>query len=667
MEIPLLKDIVIIFGLSIVVLYVCHQIRLPTIVGFLVTGLLVGPHGLGLIKAVHEVEILAEIGVVLLLFTIGIEFSLKNLLKMKKVILVGGSLQVVLSLLVTATMSKLLGYSYGEAIFLGFLVATSSTAIVLKVLQERGELDGPHGRTSLAILIFQDIIVVPMMLLTPLLSGTSANIAVDLAILLGKAFAIVVVVIVTARWIIDRALYEIMKTRSRELFLVTILVICFAVVWLTNSLGLSLALGAFLAGLIVSESEYGHDALANVLPFKTVFTSFFFVSVGMLLDVRFFFENIGPVTLIILTVLLLKILAAGLAAMALGFPLRIAILVGLILSQVGEFSFILSKAGLEFGLLSGDNYQLFLAVSVSSMAAAPFIIANAHAITAFAMRLPIPKRLKHGIEPITEPGQELHRDHIIIIGYGINGRNVARAAKMAGIPYVIVETNPTTVKAERQKGEPIFYGDATHDLILKHAGIEEARVVVIAISDPAATRDICKNVDKLNPKVHLIVRTRFVHEMRALYDLGAEEVIPEEFETSVEIFTRALNKYLIPKEQIEEFVVQIRSDGYQMFRSLASKSPLSHTMQFHLPDIDISTLRIGKKSPVVGKSLAALDLRKNYKVTILAIRRNSEVMTNPHGDTQLCADDELFLLGSPQSIFNLATMIHNHGQDNVQH
>ena len=669
MQIPLLSEIVIIFGLSILVLFICYRLRVPTIVGFLLTGIIAGPHGLGLIKAVHEVETLAEIGVVLLLFTIGIEFSLKSLVQVRRSVLLGGSLQVLLTIIVALVIARLFGQSFGESVFIGFLVSLSSTAIVLKLLQERAEVDSPHGRTSLAILIFQDVIVVPMMLLTPLLGGATGNVGKSLLFLLAKGIGVIVVVLISAHWIVPRLLYQIARTRSRELFILSIVVMCFAVAWLTSSIGLSLALGAFLAGLIISESEYSHQALSNILPFRDVFTSFFFISIGMLLDLAFVLKHPLLISLMALGVLFVKTITGSFASALLGFPLRTTILVGLILSQVGEFSFILSRTGLEYNLLDGNIYQTFLSVSVLTMAAAPFIVALAPHIADSISQLPLPERIKSGLYP--SPGiniadkKESLKDHLIIIGFGVNGRNVARAAKVAGIPYLIIEMNPDTVRSEQEKGELIYYGDAVQEAVLERAGINDARVLVVAISDPAATRQVTAIARRLNPKVYVIARTRFVQEVKPLYELGASEVIPEEFETSVEIFTRVLTKYLVPRDVIEKFIAEVRSDGYEMFRSPTISSPSLSDLSFHFPNIDICTLQVSDKSSIIGKSLAQIELRNKYGVTLLAIRRDSSILTNPGGDTQLSANDILILLGEPDKVAEVTGLFRNRKEENL--
>jgi CPA2 family monovalent cation:H+ antiporter-2 len=628
-------------------------------VGFLLTGILAGPHGLGLLKAVHEVEVLAEIGVVLLLFTIGIEFSLKNLLRIKKSVLMGGSVQVLLTFVAVFSLSRYFDQAFSESVFIGFLVALSSTAIVLKLIQERAEVDSPHGRTTLGILIFQDVIIVPMMLVTPLLVGAAGNLGSLILVLVAKGIGIILLVMIGAKWIVPQVLYQIARTRNSELFLLSVVTICLAVAWLTSSSGLSLALGAFLAGLIISESEYSHQALGNILPFRDVFTSFFFVSIGMLLDVGFLFRQPGFIVLIALGVLALKAIIACFVTVLLGLPLRTAILAGLALSQVGEFSFILSRTGTEHGLLAGNIYQIFLSVSVLTMAATPFIITLAPHLSDIILRLPLPKRLVSGFYPVSEIKVEGKKDHLIIIGFGLNGRNLAQAAKLMDIPYVIIEMNPETVRSEQAKGEPIYYGDATREAVLQYANIKDARIVVLAINDPAATRRITEITRRLNSKVHFIVRTRYLQEMQSLYELGADEVIPEEFETSVEIFTRVLAKYLIPRDEIERFVAEVRSDGYKMFRSLSKKSVSFSDLTLQLPDVEISTLRVGVRSALAGKSLTQIELRKRYGVTVLAIRRTSQILSNPHGDMQLCANDVLFVLGPPEKIAEVTSLFHN--------
>jgi CPA2 family monovalent cation:H+ antiporter-2 len=650
MEIPLLTDIITIFGIAIAVLLLCNRLRVPAVVGFLLTGVFVGPHGIGLIEPIDHIEIFAQVGVVLLLFTIGIEFSLERLLQIRRSVLLCGSLQVCLTFIAVFFITKQLDQAFGKAVFIGFLAVLSSTAIVLKLLQERAEIDSPHGRTALGILIFQDIIVVPMILVTPIITGATGNVGQSLLVLLLKGIGIIFLVLVSAKWVVPQVLYQIARTRNNELFLLSVVVICFGVAWLTSKAGVSLALGAFLAGLIISESEYSHHSLGNILPFRDVFTTFFFVSIGMMLDIRFFLQQSGFIALAALCVFMLKAIIAGSVTISLGFPLRTGVLVGCALGQIGEFSFILSRIGIEHGVLTGDMYQTFLAVTIITMAATPFIIPVAPRLADAILRLPLPKGLVSGRYPVSEIRRRERRDHLIIIGFGVNGRHVAGAAGVAGIPYAIIEMNPYTVRNERAKGEPICYGDATQEAVLQNANIKLARIVVVAINDPTATRRITELVRRLNPTVYLLVRTRYLEEMKPLYGLGANEVIPEEFETSVEIFARVLAKYLVPRHEIERLIAEARTDGYEMLRSISEIRASFSDLKLQLHDVDISAFQVPSASPLLGKTLEQIGLRRHFGVSVVGIRRGSEIVSNPGADTLIQSDDVLFVLGTPERI-----------------
>ncbi len=660
-EIPILQDIVVIFGFSIIVLFVCHRLGIPSIVGFLVTGIIIGPSSLGFVRSVHDVEVLAEIGVILLLFSIGIEFSFRSLLRSKRLVLLGGTLQVLLTIGISFVVALQFGQEHAKAFFIGCLMALSSTAIVLRILQERVEIASPHGRVVLSILIFQDIIIVPMMIFTPLLAGATGAAESSPVMLVAKTLGVIVLVVLAARYLVPGILYQITRTQSRELFLLSIAVIGIAVAWMTSQAGLSLGLGAFLAGLVISESEYSHRALEGILPFKEVFTSFFFVSVGMLLDISFFLENPLLIAGGALLVLIVKSGLASGAALLLGMSSRVAIIAGLSLGQVGEFSFILSKVGLEFDMIDGDLYQKFIAISILTMGATPFIISAAPGLADRMSNWPFLRRYKSGSYITMEKGAEVGKkdldDHLIIIGFGINGRNVARAARASNIDYRVIEMNPDTVNQERKKGEPIFYGDAAGEAALHQAAIQKARILVVTIADPTATRRITALARRMNPRIHIIVRTRFVQEMKPLYDLGADNVIPEEFETSVEIFTRVLMKYLVPREEIDGFIDEVRSGSYQMFRGLSRRTSSVSDLKLNFSDIDVCSLRVDKNAELSGKTLADTNLRSKYGITVLAIQRGDNVIASPDGPSTIEGDDILYVLGDSENIETFQKLI----------
>lgn len=653
MELEFLKSIVVVILLSVVVLFTFHRLRAPTIVGFLLTGVLAGPEGLGLIGASEQVDLLAEIGVILLLFTVGIEVSLRDIIKLKKYVLVGGSLQVLLTALFVFLIMLNLDLPIGEAMLLGFLVSLSSTAIVLRIIQKREEFDSLHGRTTLGILIFQDMAVVPMMLLIPLLPGSTQAMSDSPLIVAAKGLAFVALIIISAKWLVPRVLYSIAKTQDRELFLLSIVAICFAVAWFTSLAGLSLGLGAFLAGLIISESPYSHQAFGNIAPLRDVFTSFFFISIGMLLDVRLLIQNPAYIILLALAAMALKAALAGFAISLLGLPIRIIVLVSLALSQIGEFSFVLSKVGFESGLIARENYHLFLDVTVLTLAATSLIMAVSPRVADGMLRLPLPARLKARPYPSVSKGLAALKDHLMIIGYGVNGRNVARSAKRENIPYLITEMDPEIVTIEGKSGEPIYFGDAAHEAVLNHLGIAEAKVMVIAISDPSATRRITELGRRLNPDIYIIARTRYIQEMKPLHDLGADEVIPEEYETSIEIFSRVLSRYQVPREKIESFIDQIRGDGYEMFRSFSREPYCSANLS--LMSEDIGTLKVCAGCPAAERSLGELELDA-LGIKPLAVHRGMDTLSNPDSDLVLLPDDVVILLGPEEGIHKIADL-----------
>ncbi|HEY9204426.1 MAG TPA: cation:proton antiporter, partial [Candidatus Methanoperedens sp.] len=638
-ELVFLREFVIIFGVAIVISFLFHHLRIAPIVGYLIAGVLLGPSALGIVKDAGLIEVMAEIGVILLLFLIGVEFSLAELVRINRTLFVGGFVQVSLTTMVVLLIAMSFGASVPQGLFIGFLVAMSSTAIVLKVFSDRGEIDSPQGRLSTAVLIFQDLSVVVIVLLMPMLGGKSFVSAGDVVLNAFMAVGVVVLVIAVSRFIVPAMLFRVVQTHSRELFLISIVLICFGTAWLTSLVGLSLALGAFLAGLVISESEYGSQAFSEILPLKDIFSILFFVSIGMLLDVNSVLRNPLIVILAVVAILVIKFTSGTLVPVVLGYPLRVGVLVGVALAQIGEFSFVLSKEGVNYGLFPGDGYQVFLASAIITMVLTPFMIQGSGNLSRQVERLPLSSVLMTGRFHENEIKKHELKNHVIIVGFGLNGRNVSRVLSASGIPYVVIEMNPETVLAEKKRGVPVFYGDASKEAVLTHADITTARSTVVAISDASATRRVVELARKLNPSMFIIARTRYASEIGPLYSLGANEVIPEEFETSVEIISRLLQRYFIPVNEIEQHINEVRKDGYEMFRNVQQKYAVFPELKQHLPDIEIETVRIDASSPLAGKTLAEVGFRKNYGVTVLAIQRGRQTITNPAGDVRLSAQD----------------------------
>jgi monovalent cation:H+ antiporter-2, CPA2 family len=664
MHSPLFTDLVTLLMVSIGVLYLSHRVGLPTIIAFLVSGMLLGPHGLGLVQQVEQVEQLAEIGVILLLFTIGLEFSLADLLRMRRVVLLGGTLQVFGVTGIVAAGAAAAGLPASEALFLGMIASLSSTAVVLRLFQERAEVDAPHGRMSLGILVYQDLMIVPMMLLIPVLAGGPEGLGAAFVTFLGKTALALAAVLVLARYVVPQMLHHVVRTRSRDLFLLTVVTVCLAVAWAAGAAGMSLALGAFLAGLLISESQYSHQALADVLPFRDVFASFFFVSIGMLLDVRMIAHDPLLLMAVVAGVLLVKAVAAGMAAAAVGASLATVVTTSLALSQVGEFSFVLAGTGIAAGLLPEATYHWFVATAVVTMGVTPLMLAAARPLTGVLRGVPALERLGPG--SLAQHSGEHHEErsgHVVVIGYGVNGRNVARAARVGGIPYVAVDMNPSLVAAARESGVDVYYGDATRQAFLEYLGVTRARAVVVAISDAAATRQIIALVRSLNQTCTIIARTRYVHEVEALLELGATVAIPEELETSIEIVTRILAAYLVPRTEIETFIAEIRASEYEMLRSLAEPTADLHDLRQTLANVEIGTLRVGSQSVLDGQALEETDLRKLYGVSVVAIRRGEEMMPNPGGGELIRAGDLLVLLGLAEEIAAVTPLVRGETAD----
>lgn len=636
----LLADIIIIFSLSVVVVYICNRIKIPSIIGFLITGAIVGPHALSLIRNINEVDILAEIGVILILFVVGIEFSLKKIVQIKKVIFIGGSIQVLLTILMIFLFAKFSGIATNPSIFIGFITVSSSTAVIMKILQNSDSSSSVHGNVSLSISVFQDILVVPMMLMLPLLAGSGeVDLFENLFSVLIKLLGLLLFSLIATRYLIPYLMLQISRTRIRELFLLAVISLCLLVILLTHLAGLSLALGAFIAGLIISETDYNHQALGDIVPFKEVFASIFFVSVGMLLDISFVFENIGIILILTFIIITVKIITSGIAMIVLGYSLRTALLVGFLLFNIGEIAFILSKAGFEINLLTAYQYQIFLAITVITMSLTPIVIMLSPKAVNFIEKFDDKRQTE-------ENNVVAMKDHLIIIGYGINGRNLARAAKLFGIEYIIIEMNPDTVRTEKAKGENILYGDAVKEEVLKSANIETARIVVVAISDSEAVHTITRTIHSLNHHVFLIVRTRFLSEMQTLHELGAHYVVPEEFETSIEIFSIVLSKYKISKEEIHSFTEEIRANDYNKLLYPILKRNQDFDSKQYFSQMDFNVVKISKGSKIANNTIADIDIRAKYELTVLAIRRANITITNPSGDYQLIDGDELILLGS---------------------
>jgi len=648
MEFNILRDILIIFALSTVVNLIFTKIKVPTIVGYLLTGIVAGPHLLGLIKAEHQIELMAEIGIILLLFSIGMEFSLKHLMRIRRVVFLGGFLQVILTTGGFLFASHLYQMNWKSGLFVGIIAALSSSALVLKVLQERSEVTSNYGRTVVGILIFQDILLVPLLLFTNLLGAESTNLGHEVVLLGLKAGLIIAFVYVGNKWLLPWLLHIIALTKNQELFMMSILVICLGIAFLTSSLGMSLAFGAFLAGLMISDSEYSHNAFGNLVTFKDTFTSFFFVSIGMLLDLNFVFDNGLIIFLSVILVLIVKTIVAGGVGFLLGHTFKGTVMIGLALSQVGEFSFVLAKLGVSNHIISSFFYHLFLSVAVITMAISPFIIQLAPRFANLLMKLPLPKFMVNGLFPLKEIEIPDLNQHLIIIGKDTSALKLSMMAQQVKMPYLAIVFDPSLVRERQKKGEMVIYGDAVNEPILKKAQIETARVVVISVGDFIPAMAIIEKVKQLNPKAYTIIRAKQTLDIGKLYALGADQVVPEKLETAIDLFRRILAKQHIPSREINRIVTGIREDYYGIFRD----KDINNRPSFfdELDQVEIASLRIDPDSSAHGKSLVGLQLRNTTGVTLLSIKRGKENIEHPQADFIFNGGDYASVLGTPEQI-----------------
>lgn len=646
-----LGQFAIVAAAGVVAAVLMAWIRLPAVAGFLFAGALVGPYALGLVNDARTISTLAEVGVVLLLFTIGLEFSLTRFARIWNMVIVGGGLQVGLTTLAVLGVCLALGYNSFQGIFIGFVLAQSSTSIVLQNLSRRREVDAPHGRFIVGAQIFQDLCVVPMMLVIPLLAGLGGgNFGLDLGLALGKAALMVTAVVLLSRIIVPPIFQRVAAARSRESFLMAVLVTCIGTAYLTSLAGLSLALGAFLAGLVIAGSPFGQRAMTDVLPLRDLFASLFFLSLGMYFDIRAFFEHPIAVALVFVGILVGKSLIAALAAMAMRFPARVATIGGIGMAQFSEMGFVLATLPQAAGIVSPDVLKVLFAAGILTMFVTPLTMAFAPSFTAGAALLRPLERLlgARGIAQQTERDESMS-EHVIIAGYGLAGRMLANALKASGMQYLILELNAETVKLARELREPAYYADITNDETLDHAHINKARALVIMINDPDAVRRAIANARRLSPELPIYVRTHYLSEQQQLNGAGAHDIVVEELEAGIELMARVLRDSGVARNVITERVKEARLETQPSARKeTLPRRKLKNVAE--LDELKIESCLIREGHFAVGKSTAGINLRKETGATLVAMRRNGDLVEQPDIRAPFAAGDVLYLVGSKESV-----------------
>lgn len=650
-EFRFLSDLLLLLGLALASAWLSRRLRQSPIVGYLITGMVVGPFGLHLIGKLGEVEHLAEIGVVLLLFTIGLEFPLSRILRLKRQMFSGGALQVALTTLIVFGVCRWAGLPAGAATALAMAMALSSTAIVLKLLLERGELDTAHGKSAVAILLFQDLCAVLFLVLLPLLAGRVAGFTL-LAVV--RSAALLGALALFARYLLQRLIREVVRTRTPELFRLTLLALVLGTAWVTARAGLSMALGAFLAGLFLAESDYSHQALADILPFRDTFLALFFVSMGMLVDLRLLAGHWALILALTGAVVLVKILTGAAASSLSAYPLRVALLSGLLLFQVGEFSFVLLKEALRMEILSSGMYQGALSLAVLTLIATPLTVPWAPAFAARLAALFGRSEVPGGETEIGEKTANLH-GHVIIAGYGLSGRNVGQVLRQVQIPHVFIELNGEAVHRGRQNGDLIVYGDATSPPILADLGADRARALVLAINDPSALSRAIRAGRELNPDLFILARTRFVAELDSLRELGADEIIPDEVEASLQLSAVLLRRFQVTEGRALQLIARMRRQHYATLRQplLAASGRLSV-----LEGGELDFQAVPDDSPCLGRSLAELAFRTRTGAMVAGVIRGERTLYSPPPDFILERGDTLILLAASGELTRAREFLH---------
>ncbi|MBV9697465.1 MAG: cation:proton antiporter [Gammaproteobacteria bacterium] len=645
-----LAQCLIILAASVFFVTVARRLRLPTSVAYLLVGMLLGPRALGAIADSEATRLLAELGVAFLLFTLGLEFSLPRMLAMRREVFGLGAAQVSLTALVFALLARLLGVPWLVAVVLGGAVAMSSTAILLQQLTERAELNRTHGRLAFSMLLFQDLAFVPFLALgSALIGGETLQLGRGFIAVLGGVLA-VVAVLAAGRWLLRPLFHEIAHSRLRELFTLTVLLVVLASAWMSHSAGLSFALGAFLAGMMLAETEYRHQIETVIRPFRDLLLGLFFISVGMLLDLRLLARpaELSAALAMLATLIVLKALLAALVTRPFTTTRFKALRTGIVMAIGGEFGIALTTLLVQAGLVAPRLGVPLLIAMVLSMVMSPLILNNNKRVARFVLGEHAPART--AIEREEAATHEIAaREHVILCGFGRVGQNVARVLESHGFEYIALDLDPARIRAARQAGDPVIYGDSADEELLHKAGIANASAVVISFSDPATSLGILRSIRRVDSHLPVLVRTADDARLKELQDAGATDVVPETFEASLMLVSHVLMLLHVPVSRVVRTLGEIRGNRYAVLRNIVRRGDAR-------PVDDLSEHREELKSVVlppgawsVGRSLAEVRSR-GAAVTFTGVRRHGILGREPAGDTVLHDGDIVVIYGQPEEL-----------------
>ena len=645
----LLSQILILLAASLAVLSLVRRFELPPIMGYLVVGMLLGPNALGFVADDASVRLLAEIGVVFLVFTLGLEFSLARMIAMKSEVLGVGGLQMLLTTAAGGAIAWALGVAPAPAIVIGGALAMSSTAIVLRQLGEQLELNRTHSRLAVGILLFQDLAFAPFLALATALG--SAGVALGPQWLLGmagRAIVALLFVLAVGRWLLRPLFQEIARHRSTETFTLTVLFVVLGGAWATHALGLSMALGAFLAGMLLSETEFRHETEAVIKPFQDILLGLFFVSVGMLLDLRVLLGQLPLVLLILVGLLAVKTTLVAFIVRRFVPNTRKALRTGLVVSMGGEFGFALLTLLLKGNAVAAPVVQALLTAIALSMLAGPLLVRYNGRIADRLLRRPSVTPSELALENAATR-QLASREHVIVCGFGRVGQNLARVLERSGFEFMALDLDARRVRDARQAGDPVVYGDATHVEVLRALGLELASVVVISFDEPATALRIVRAVRRLRADVPILVRTEDDTNLDALHDAGATEIIPATFETSLALVSHVLLLLKMPVPEVVATTDAIRHGRYALLRSVFRKHDAQSLDGSHSYRQQLHTVVLPPGAHAVERTIRELDLDRG-DVVVTAIRREGITGRDPEPDTKLREGDVLVLWGTPEDL-----------------
>jgi CPA2 family monovalent cation:H+ antiporter-2 len=635
-------------------------LKQPVLLGYLLAGVVVGPTGLGLIKEIIQVETLAQFGVAFLLFALGVEFSFSELKKVKGISLGGGGLQITLTIVITTLVSLGMGWvtSPPQGVFLGAILSLSSTAVVLKCLMERNETGTPHGQVMLGMLVVQDLALGLMLAVLPALDKPVQDIglAVGWALLQTGLFALGA--IAAGIWIIPPLLKLLAKTESRELFLLGVVAICFGIALLTEHLGLSIEMGAFVAGLMISEVEYADQTLAYVEPLRDIFAALFFAAIGMLIDPVFLWSNLELILGLVALVFVGKFLIVTPIVRGFRYPLKTALLTGLGLAQIGEFSFVLASEGRSLGLVSRHVYLLILGTTAVTLVLTPFVLRLIPTLFTWAESIPwLARYLDQSDLPLAISDDLPTQNHVVVCGYGRIGRNIVRLLQDRNYPVLVIDQSESRIQKVREAGLPYIYGNAVSLHVLEKAGVAHAQGMAISLPDAMSTRLCLKRSLEISPELDVVVRAIRDKDIELLYQLGAKEVVQPEFEASLELSAHLLNGVGLTPAAVQREVQQIRNSHYLELRPERPSSEISRDLEAATKEMNSRWYSLPDLSPLTGMTLEEADMRRLTGVALMAIRRaGGGEIDYPDPQTTLEQGDRLLLVGEPDEIATFAEL-----------